>query len=96
MYKSFRWTWLIFTLLTAGCSHPAPIVGTWAGTQPAPQGVTLRDTWTFTADGRNTTIIQPTGGPYSGRAISSGGTYTADGGTMTQTISGGGLPPHSC
>jgi len=74
---------LIIMLLLAGCAHKNSVVGTWNGTQTLPSGITLRQTWQFTADGKNTTSILVGGGPENGKTFGSTGTYTVNGSTMT-------------
>ncbi len=77
---------LLFMLLLTGCAHKNSVVGTWVSTTTSPSGIILRQTWQFTADGKNTTSVLATNGPRSGMALSSTGTYTVNGSTMTQTI----------
>lgn len=82
----FLLTWLLLAMLLAGCSHQNPIVGTWQGTQAIPGGVSVKQTWQFTADGKNNTSMSVANGPRRGEEVSSAGIYTLNGSTMTQTF----------
>jgi hypothetical protein len=86
MSRLSKFAFLSLILLLAGCSHPNPLVGTWVGTETSSQGVVVSNTWTFSDNGKNVTYLKANGGVYAGRTLSSVGTYTLSGRTLSQTI----------
>lgn len=71
-------------LTLVGCAHKPTIVGKWQGTTTN-QGGTVNSTFEFTQDGKETMTFQASGGPIS-ITMGGTGTYTTDGGNLTQNI----------
>ena len=72
--------------LTAGCAHKPTVVGTWSGTQTSSQGLAVKQTWTFNADGSSSFSMQALSGPMAGTPLSAVGTYTVTDTTLTNSI----------
>ncbi|MBV9852532.1 MAG: hypothetical protein JO250_22940 [Armatimonadetes bacterium] len=85
MRRSLAVVLLLAGTLAAGCAHKNTVVGAWSGTTNTPQGATVKTTFTFTEDGKETMTAQVSGGPMT-MSVGGSGTYTVSGTSLTQTF----------
>jgi hypothetical protein len=72
----------LLCLAAVGCSRPvSPLVGTWKGSMEGPNGQTGTITMTFKEDGTMKSAFKS-----GARTMEVNGTYTANDGLMTQTL----------